>query len=919
MDRRVVSFLAVLVLAWMPVTAVLPGAAEQADAPDAAGVTQPPERPAVGTAEPDGERDGAFSLFGEGPSSEEKMADWRGRWKEASRWREIRASGGLFETGTAEPLVLHRFERMEDGVLYFLDNRFVHEFAAEGDPENWTRKTLAQFGRSMPGRAWRIGEAWLIGLDAGDAGDDAGLWIWLDLADFGGPPAYPKLTKRARFHPGDPMRLAVSEDPALILATVWKDGRTNEYIFMPETGWRHVTARVPESFAGIWDSPETAGGAADGEPATFARVQRMGVPGAGGVHALEDGRGTVLVLDREDAIGGDAVWRFAGLEDPIFRWIPSLDGGPVLMAEWRRFDGVRVPVLPDWPADWTGGSSGGAGQFLVDESWLASGRRGVLRIGGETLGAFFLDEVHDIERHDETRFLLLHESWSYPLGGAAYRGRDGLELVFEKDGRTGRIGARDALFFGLHQPGGPHALDVLWRESLPYALQPVGDAAGLAETANRTERVLLWMPEEAERPDDPAFRGDWPDVVLDAMNAQCLGGCGDFTVRTVIRQAGGEWYVLAEQTLYRFNGEEMEPAAEWPVRVVSTAHYEKGGESRSARDFVRIGNDWFVADTYGHRLLKIDGAFRFLQEAFLPFPSDIRPEPDGLAVHGLSGEVRFDRDLRIIGESAPVPVPIEGWTEREVDAQSVYHDAESGWTWVADGGWLVRFHEGVGVWERRYIGMPYNGDTRPVLIPFERDVLVLMDERAALFSRDGGWKDVFEYPRELPPYVYEYPYSGEMSWQADTRREIVYFVRGTEVLALDLARGEHRVLFSQKASTIGPLLLAGGRLVFTLHTGSSYDPETLDNQLVILDPETGQFARYGLEPGLITRAADEKGIILAKRGGRPADGAATGKNAAGDGVADEAAEGANGGEAVGFEYFRLNMKVWLEEVEGADA
>src|SRR5690606_35850731 len=170
-------------------------------------------------------------------------------------------------------------------------------------------------------------------------------------------------------------------------------------------------------------------------------------PGAGGVHALEDGRGTVLVLDREDAIGGDAVWRFAGLEDPIFRWIPSLDGGPVLMAEWRRFDGVRVPVLPDWPADWTGGSSGGAGQFLVDESWLAAGRRGVLRIGGETLDAFFLDEVHDIERHDETRFLLLHESWSYPLGGAAYRGRDGLELVFEKDGRTGRIGARDALFF----------------------------------------------------------------------------------------------------------------------------------------------------------------------------------------------------------------------------------------------------------------------------------------------------------------------------------------------------------------------------------------------------------------------------------------------------------------------------------------
>src|SRR5690606_35850730 len=83
----------------------------------------------------------------------------------------------------------------------------------------------------------------------------------------------PKLTKRARFHPGDPMRLAVSEDPALILATVWKDGRTNEYIFMPETGWRHVTARVPESFAGIWDSPETAGGAADGGPATFGRAQ----------------------------------------------------------------------------------------------------------------------------------------------------------------------------------------------------------------------------------------------------------------------------------------------------------------------------------------------------------------------------------------------------------------------------------------------------------------------------------------------------------------------------------------------------------------------------------------------------------------------------------------------------------------------
>lgn len=103
-----------------------------------------------------------------------------------------------------------------------------------------------------------------------------------------------------------------------------------------------------------------------------------------------------------------------------------------------------------------------------------------------------------------------------------------------------------------------------------------------------------------------------------------------------------------------------------------------------------------------------------------------------------------------------------------------------------------------------------------------------------------------------------------MTWQYDKRREKLYFVRGTDVHELDLETGAFRELFRQAHSNIGNLLLKDGKLLFTVHAGSLADPAPPDNQLVALDPETGAFTRYGMEPGIHTYKLDARGIIMAK-------------------------------------------------------
>ena len=385
-----------------------------------------------------------------------------------------------------------------------------------------------------------------------------------------------------------------------------------------------------------------------------------------------------------------------------------------------------------------------------------------------------------------------------------------------------------------------------------YVLKPAGSA--------HTGYESLFVP----IPEETASGETVLHPLENALRALCHVGCGDFESQIVIRQAGEDWVVLMNQTLYALDGNEWMPVAEWPVRVAMTAYYGKGGQSYTARDFVKKGEEWIVADTYGNRVFRMDDAFRILNEVPVPFPSEIRDEENGIAVVGLNGTIRFDRNLVPVGTAPTDAMPLGSRLETEVSRQSVLVDESTGWTWAAHDGWLIRIHEAEGVWERRYIGHMYNGYVRPVLIPLEGDVLVLMDERAFRFAGDGAWIAAYEYPMKVPPLDYFMPYSGELSWQMDAARKTLYFVRGTEIVALDLANGEHRELFSRKWATIGPLLLMDGKLVFTVHTGDFLHPETLANELVALDPATGTVVRRELEPRFFTYTVDDDGIIVAR-------------------------------------------------------
>lgn len=813
MNRRTVAILAILLLSVLLAVSILLGTANEAALDGEDGfVVMPEETP--------------------GDETGQIRPGWPDRWRETMDWPDV---DGPFMADAADPRVLHRFARMEDGLFYFADGRLWHEYAAEGEEGGWRRSEVAVFRHLSQIHVWQIGSGWLLGGSDADGEGAAGLWAWLDLSRFGGPPYYLSIVQGASFHAGELAQMTVSDEPALAVAMVGRNGYPEEYVFVPaQSRWQYL-------FANNWD---THGPHADGGN-TAARFHDRNVFdfGNGTLHALEDEWGTLLALERE---GETRFWRYAGFKALDFKPLPTVDGETRWLGQWLNAAGNVVYAMPEW-------------HFVIDdalspelweEGWIMVRHNGFLRVADGTIENMRYDEIWQ----DGTSSLQ-HTAWSVPLGNARYAGREGGHLLFRQDGQLKRIAIHDAHSYRPAEPAA--APEGLWRVEAPYALRPVSGVA------TRPDFRELRLPSELELYD--RFAPDsMPQRLEDVLQRECWTGCGDFEQRIVVRQAGDDWFVLADRTLYALDGDSLEAVAEWPVNTRSTVFYEKGGSTDSARDFAKIGDFWYVADTYGHRVLQLDGEHRVRNEMALPFPTALKEEDGGLAVTSLRGITRLTHDLAVV-EEAPMPADsFAGWTEGLLEADRIHTDEESGWTWVASPGWLNRFNGETGQWERRFIGHPFNGYVQPILLPHGGEVWVVMDEHAIRFAADGSWLATYEYPRSGIPFIHDYPYSGEMTWQLDERRGQLYFVRGTGVHALDLATGEHREVYRQEETTIGPLLLADGKLLFTLHAGGPDDPETADNQLAVLEPASGRLIRYGMAPGLMTYGMDERGIIMAK-------------------------------------------------------
>lgn len=785
--------------------------------------------PASALIDPAGNRGGFLS---------KEAREIRQKWAESAGWKRAE---GLFDTASPEPLVLVDNGDRSRGLIY-LENQHLYRLFSD-ERGAFRQQQLLKFDQGASAGLWRNGDHLLIGEQLRTRDHPLGKWYSIEQhADPARPFAVIPLDQM--LGPEQVLTVTFTENPRLFFMTFSNGSGFSEYAYKPgESRFLSVKLRFENpGDPDTWDRYRLRKPSPQAEPLAFERQRQFPLPQGSPVSVFEDERGTIVFWEAEYPV----IARFVDHAVTEFRPFEDIHGNSYLLGRFLTLDGKADLAFLN-------GSSllfFDDNPRLFQDEWNMYNLYNYYKIGGPQIELLHYEIDWSTRKAAEIY-------GSYPLSGARFTGRSGDWLHFERGGESLVLSAYDLIHYRPADRTAVNGLEDLWihQADLTWTIASTTNGGEQHKLSPLKVPQSLWQGADSY--------ASFPQPVREALEKSCMVGCGDYSSLPVVRHIGGEWIVLVEETIYRVENGELAELAKLPVTLSYTACYGKGGSSRTASDFTEKDGYWYVADTFGNRILKLDDRFAVVKEQPLPYPASIDSgTSDTLQVVGISGVTRMNADLHIIGETAALPETSEPMEEIDWFQESYYADPDTGRTWIHFLGHVIVYERGSEHYRAYYTGFNLNGSFRTKLILYGDEIIVLMDEKALIFSRGGVWKRTLTFPRVQPDGEYMYHLSGEGSYQLDAVNKKLYLVQGYRIIGIDLDSGEYAELFRQNIATAGNIVLHDSKLYFTLHRGDLYDDrQKKTNQLVVLDLASGHVARYGLEAGLVTRRVTEEGHL----------------------------------------------------------
>lgn len=767
------------------------------------------------------------------------------RWRESAGWPR---ADGLFQTGSAQPLVLHRSPTIEEGLYYIQNNQLVRLYLEQARLRN---DILLTFERSFPARLWTSGDSLLIGIQLPQRDHPRGRWHSLQLS--GGEGGKPSLHTMdgSYFGPDQVLTMTAVEEPRLLVLTVQNNTGFSELLYEPgmDTFVPVHAEFAPFASTDTIEEYRLRKPRQNEQLLSFSSERRFQLEDGTQALVFEDERG-ILIYARRDR--WPIVERYVDHRAKTVLSLPADSGQPALLAHLAAPDGREILAFP---------SQGRYAYLdfqpkLLEAGWRAAHLYSFYRIGEQ--------EIELLQYRYEARDTPAKSDYiAYPVAGIRLLEQSEGLLQFARNGADEPVTvALDDLLHVRTEGGGRS--DII--EQL--ALHPVAEKTfpappgtdGTPEPINTASLGHLRPPITVEVParlwNASAQPRAYPDSLRRALEDECLIGCGDYFIIPTARELNGDWYVLVLDVLYRLEGESLAEIARLPVQLADVVHYGKGAASYTAQDFTVFDDGWLVADTFGNRLLRMDAQFRPLDEHASPFPVAVAVESSNrIRLESLKGVSWLNAALRPVNQTDKPAEHDSSFEKIENSKVPSYADTQKGREWSYYNGYVNIRDRGTDQLRSRFVGYSLNGAYPESLLPYRDSVVLLQDERVVVFDRNGGWKRTIAFPRVPPHGDYAWPVSGEGSWRLDERAGKLYLVQGFRVLEVGLETGKTRVLFRQNESTPGPLVLLNGALYFTLHTGDPYVLSEQRNRLVALDIRTGASRRFALDTGWATVGA----------------------------------------------------------------
>jgi hypothetical protein len=760
-------------------------------------------------------------------------------YEDANTWPMVKDG---FSTESSEPQVIYL---SQDKLLYVQNNQLYHL--------NFGKQpvSLRQWESPRLAKIWKLGEGFLIGSKEGDTAE----WQYVRPLKSAEESFEYSLLSGLTSGPEQVLEIKYSAAPELALLTFDElvnenTLNRNEYIFTPHN------LRI--ELVSLELNP---GQGQERENTYYSHelIKKKDVSSieptskwANNTYTFEDNRGTIL-YSRDKEISAIRYGDLQIIDTKTFPYegFPAVEYVHLKDPQNKEFiAGIGQRFYPFveamWESDWT--------QLLPNVFYH--------------LDAKALKTVRFEPDSSYTSFTAI--SNEYELAGLIFIEKLDDWLTFEKNGKQLYLSLEDAAWQDSRSSKTDPAIASLLMSELPQPQTTEGakDFPGNPEET----KVTVELPESIQ---DRYNTDSIPAKLTKVVEEIFYSGSGDANVSSLYRKIGNEWYILVDSQLYLFEKDEIVLLGIVPTQTMTwMVNYSI---NFGAEDFTKLKDNWYFADTIGNRLIKLDEKLNLIKELALPAPSAIQSLNNGkLEITSLQGKTEVNSELTVLKTSKPKPniIPdkqmvttdISGY---DIQPSSYYVDPVTKLTWYYRSPYLNLYQTKTNELSSLYVGPLNNGYGSVRIIPYRDQIILLFDNRALFFQRDGTYVKTIEFPRDVQPAMYDMTTEGENSFYYAEKQNKLYLVQGFRIIAIDLLTNEVTTVFKQNYSNLRKIVYDSGKLYFALQTSieqkfdnySSDKPKESYTEICEIELKTNQLKRYRMA-GNWTIDEIEKGQLI---------------------------------------------------------
>ncbi|TXK86007.1 hypothetical protein [Paenibacillus sp. N3.4] len=434
--------------------------------------------------------------------------------------------------------------------------------------------------------------------------------------------------------------------------------------------------------------------------------------------------------------------------------------------------------------------------------------------------------------------------------------RDGSMMQGTKDGIKQYLSLYD-----LMNTRGSMPEESLWMSTLA-----AGRISKSEKSEGPTKEVMLLFPKREALEKEQSLNAAIPEQLQNALKQRDYSGSGDASNNRTVRQVGEEWYVLTGDRMERWEASGgLKDMGKLPVKQhCSISNYMV---CQSAADFISKDGYWYVADTFGNRILKLSKKWEITEESPIPMPWKVGTNEKGeIEGYGLQGITLFTNELEKLSTTAALPQSVSKLPKEEVAVypESLYEDP-IGVQWLYESSRLYVYDPLKMNLLTHHVGSMTNAVGKPKILLYMNKMLLVFDDHIHVFDTKGNWQKEITFPRTKPDGIYDATPKGENSYVLDREKGLLYMIQGFRLLRIDLTSGAVTPLLWQLNTNMGNLLMDREKLYVTLHTGLGNEQSDSNEELIMIDAKSGGLVRWKIGAGFTTdHIGKDHELILSK-------------------------------------------------------